>query len=114
VVYGATAKVESQGITDTTGLVWGFLLAGAASLFAVLGELTTLGVLDWSIAGSAVAKWAILIGLGVGAAAIGVYSLRSLMYFATLPAPRPKQQPPDVNLAVRRSLLGNTTVSATL
>jgi hypothetical protein len=112
VVYGATAKAESQGTDDATGSAWGLLLAGAASLFAVLGEMATLGLLTWSIADSAVARWTIVIGLGLGAAAVGVYSLRSLTYFATLPAPRAMNQDPAAR--VHQSLLGNKAFSATL
>jgi hypothetical protein len=114
VVYGATAKVESQGTDGATGSVWGLLLAGGASLFAVLGEMAAMGLLAWSVSDSAVAKWAIVIGLGLGAAAVGVYSLRSLTFFATLPAPRAKQQPPGAIAPIRQSLLGNKTFSATL
>ena len=114
VVYGATAKVETQGITDTKGSVWGLLLAGAASIFAVIGEMATLGLLVWSIADSTATKWAILIALGLGGAAVGLYSVRSLMYFATLPAPRPIHQPSTTSMAVRRSLLGSRMFSATL
>jgi len=93
VVYGATAKLQSQGINDTTGSVWGFLLAGAASLFAVLGEIATLALLVTSISASTATQWWVLIALCLGALAIIVYSVRSLTYFATLPAPRPKPQP---------------------
>jgi hypothetical protein len=114
VVYGATAKIESQGITDTTGLVWGLLLAGAASIFAVVGEMATMGLLVWDIADTTATKWAIIIALGLGGAAIGLYSVRSLMYFATLPAPRPIKQPPTTSMAIGSSLLGNKTFSATI
>jgi len=114
VVYGAAAKIESQGTDEATGSVWGLLLAGAASLFAVMSELATIGLLAWSTADSAGARWAIVIGLGLGAAAVGTYSLRSLAYFATLPAPRAKQQPPGAAAPIHQSLLGNTTYSATL
>lgn len=114
VVYGATAKAESAGTDTATGSVWGFLLAGAASLFAVLGEMATVGLLAWSIADSAEARWAIVIGLGLGAAAVGVFSLRSLTYFATLPARRAQPQPPGAPAPVRGSLLGNKAFSATL
>lgn len=111
VVYGATAKAESQGTDTATGSVWGLLLAGAASLFAVLGELATMGLLTWSVADSAVTRWVIVIGLGLGAAAVGVYSLRSLKYFAVLPSPRAMSQPAA---PTRQSLLGNKGFSATL
>jgi hypothetical protein len=144
VVYGATAKRESQGVNDTTGSVWGFLLAGAATLFAALGELATLGLLVMAVTDSAATQAAVISALGLGAAAIVVYSVRSLAYFATLPAPRPKPVPADtappvsslikqplppavklpppegVKLlpppapVIRQSLLGNTTFSATL
>jgi hypothetical protein len=114
VVYGATAKVESQGTDGATGSVWGLLLAGAASLFAVLGEMAAMGLLAWSVSDSTVAKWAIVVGLGLGAAAVGVYSLRSLTFFATLPAPRARQQPAGTIAPIRQSLLGNKTFSATL
>jgi hypothetical protein len=129
VVYGATAKLESQGINDTTGSVWGFLLAGAATLFAALGELATLGLLVMTVTDSAATQAAVIIALCLGAAAIIVYSVRSLAYFATLPAPRPTPEPADaappdgrrlIKLppppapAIRQSLLGNTTFSATL
>ena len=95
VVYGATAKLESQGLNDTTGSVWGFLLAGAATLFAALGELATLGLLVMNVTGSAATQAAVIAALCLGAAAIIVYSVRSLAYFATLPAPRPKPEPAD-------------------
>jgi hypothetical protein len=73
-----------------------------------------MGLLAWSISDSAAAKWAIVIGLGLGAAAVSVYSLRSLTFFATLPAPRAKPQPPGAMAPNRQSLLGNKTFSATL
>jgi hypothetical protein len=114
VVYGATAKLESQGITDTKGSAWGLLVAGAASLFAVLGEMATLGLLVCGIASSAPPKVVIVIAICVGAVFIGAYSLRSLMYFATVPVPRPKKAPADSALTVRQSFLGNQTFSATL
>lgn len=131
VVYGATAKLQSQGINDMTGSVWGFLLAGAASLFAVLGEIATLGLLVTSVSDSVETQRAVIIALCVGALAVLVYSVRSLAYFATLPAPPPekppasdsvapgdqgakKRLPPDPAPVVRRSLLGNDTFSATL
>lgn len=119
VVYGATAKIESQGITDTAGSVWGFLLAGAVSSLVVLGEMATIGLLVWSIVDSTATKWSITVALGLGAAGIISYSVRSLMYFATLPAPRPKKDPTTgtsaaTYLGVHRSLLGNRTFSATL
>jgi hypothetical protein len=131
VVYGATAKLQSQGINDMTGSVWGFLLAGAASLFAILGEIATLGLLVASVPDSAETQRAVVIALCVGALAVLVYSVRSLAYFATLPAPPPekppasgsvgpgdqgakKRLPPDPAPLVRRSLLGNDTFSATL
>jgi hypothetical protein len=92
VVYGATAKLESQKINDTTGSVWGFLLAGAATLFAALGELATLGLLVMTVTDSAATQAAVIIALCLGAAII-VYSVRSLAYFATLPAPAPRRNP---------------------
>jgi hypothetical protein len=113
IIYGATAKVESQGITNTTGRVWGFLLAGAASLLAVLGEMATLGLLVWTLSSSGSVRASIIVLLSIGAAAIAAYSLRSLMYFATLPAPHPDPSS-GAGLAVSRSLLGNTSFSATL
>lgn len=93
VVYGATAKLQSQGINDMTGSVWGFLLAGAASLFAVLGEIATLGLLVTSVPDSVQTQRAVIIALCAGALAVLVYSVRSLTYFATLPAPRPTPPP---------------------
>jgi hypothetical protein len=134
VVYGATAKLQSQGINDMTGSVWGFLLAGAASLFAVLGEIATLGLLVTSVPDSVETQRAVIIALCAGALAVLVYSVRSLTYFATLPAPRPTPPPaPDAAAPgaaqaapaagtlppapaplIRRSLLGNDTFSATL
>jgi hypothetical protein len=117
VVYGATAKLESQGITQTAGSVWGFLLAGVASLFAVLGEMATMGLLACAISDSTDTKWAVVVALGIGAIAVGAYSVRSLMYFATLPAPRPQQEPAasaPLSIPIRRSLLANSTFSATL
>jgi hypothetical protein len=117
VIYGAAAKAESQGTDTAIGSVWGLLLAGAASLFAVMGEMATMGLLAWSVSDSAVAKWAIVIGLGFGASAVGVYSLRSLMFFATLPAPPDPdkdQAPGGAIVPIRQSLLGNNVYSATL
>lgn len=117
VVYGATAKLESQGITQTAGSVWGFLLAGVASLLAVLGEMATMGLLVCAISDSTDTKWAVVVALGIGAIAVGAYSVRSLMYFATLPAPRPQQEPAasaPLSIPIRRSLLANSTFSATL
>jgi len=138
VVYGATAKLQSQGINDMTGSVWGFLLAGAASLFAVLGEIATLGLLVTSVPDSLETQRAVIIALCAGALAVLVYSVRSLTYFATLPAPRPTPPPtprsasdaaapgsaqaapaagtlpPAPAPLIRRSLLGNDTFSATL
>jgi hypothetical protein len=118
VIYGATAKLESQGINDTQGSVWGLLLAGATSLLAVLGEMATMGLLVWTVAASAATRWSVVVALSLGGLAVMVYSVRSLMYFATLPAPRPGHaqagQPPGTSLPIRRSLLGNRTFSATL
>jgi hypothetical protein len=135
-VYGATAKLQSQGITDTTGSVWGFLLAGVASLFAVLGELATLGLLVMSGSDSPGTRAAVVVSLCAGALVVVAYSVRALTYFATLPAPRPKAPstsepaaelaaappaagrakplPPAPAPVVRQSLLGNQMISGTL
>ena len=113
IVYGATAKIEAQGIADTTGRVYGFLLAGAASLLAVFGEMATLGVVVYNISVSHDTKESVVILLIVGAIAIATYSIRSLMYFATLPGTRPDKTK-GASLGARRSLLGNRSFSATL
>ena len=73
-----------------------------------------MGLLAWSVTDSTATKWSLVIALGFGGGVIGLYSIRSLMYFATLPAPRPMAQPAGSSLAIRRSLLGNTSFSATL
>lgn len=125
VVYGATAKLQSQGINTTTGSVWGFLLAGAASLFAALGEVATLGLLVTSTSDSTSTQVWVVIAICLGALAVIVYSVRSLTYFAILPAPHPTpepapaagllaQLPPPPAPPIRQSLLGNRTISATL
>jgi hypothetical protein len=89
------------------GSVWGFLLAGAVSLIAVMGEIATIALLAWQVSGSDAERIVLIILLSVGSVLVAAYSIRALVLLGALSA-RAEGKP------VPRSLLGTTRNSATL
>jgi hypothetical protein len=115
VVYAATAKQESEEVAQMTGTTWGFLLAGAVTLLAVMGELATIGLVGWDVTGSGPTRTMLVVFLALAALVTAVYSVRSLVLFATpAPAPAVSADAEKATAHRHRSYLGTANVSATL
>jgi len=116
-VYAATAKRETTEIDDMTGSVPGFLLTGAVTLMAIIGEIVTVMVLVEQTSTSIGQRRSLEIALGASILCVVVYSFRALTMFATLPTVTSDTSSVEAaqrQLAARRSLLGSSRTSATL
>jgi len=113
-VYAITADRSPDGSVDPqqlTGRVWGFLLAGATSLLAVMGEIATIALVFWQASSSVPDRVVILAVLCAGALAVAVYSARTLSVLSSPATPIVT----GARIIVRpRSLLGSASPSATL
>jgi hypothetical protein len=107
VVYAATAKQEAQELSQLVGSLWGFLLAGAVTLLAVMGEIATIALLVWQVSDSGAERIVLVILLSIGSILVAAYSVRALILFGS---PTSEPAPPPG----RKSLLGSTNTSATL
>jgi hypothetical protein len=116
-LYAVTAVGSPGAAPDKlTGRVGGFLLAGATSLMAALGETATVALLFWQVDASAVDRVVILVVLCAGGLAVAAYSIRTLLALASSTVSS-KAGAHDVGFADNRgteSMLGSTSPSATL
>jgi hypothetical protein len=107
IIYAATAKQEAQELDHLVGSVWGFLLAGIASLVAVMGEIAAVALLVWQVSGSDSEKIALVILLALGSVFVAIYSTRAIVLFGAPTDPSGGEYNP-------KSLLGVRNNSATL
>jgi hypothetical protein len=108
IVYAATAKQEAQELAELVGSVWGFLLAGAVTLVAVMGEIATVALLVWQVSDSSGERIVLVVLLTMGSVLVAAYSVRALVLFGA-----PTEQA-TAGPARPKSLLGMTQTSATL
>ena len=115
-LYAVTAVSSPGAAPDKlTGRVWGFLLAGATSLMAAMGEIATVALLFWQVDTSAVDRVVILVVLCAGGLAVAAYSIRTLTALAS--AALTSGSGAHAGFADSReteSLLGSASPSATL
>ena len=107
-VYAATAKKEAEELAQMIGSVWGFLLAAATTLVAVMGEIATVALLVAQVSGSDAEKIVLVALLSMGSVFVAVYSARVLVLFGS-----PASQVGTQRVG-RKSLLGSAVNSATL
>jgi aminoglycoside 6'-N-acetyltransferase len=118
-LYAVTA-VSSPGDPTSpdqiTGRMWGFLLAGATSLLAVMGEIATVALLFWQVSPSAADRVVVLVVLCVGGLAVAAYSARTLIALSAPAATPPAATPKDAAFGARNgvSMIGPSSLSATL
>jgi len=111
IVYAATAKRETQELDELVGSVWGFLLAGAVTLVAVMGETATVALLVWRVSESGGERIVLVALLATGSVLVAAYSVRALVLFGAPAAPAANA---TAGPSRRKSLLGMAQTSATL
>jgi hypothetical protein len=108
IVYAAAAKQEAQELAELVGSVCGFLLAGAVTLVAVMGEIATVALLVWQVSDSGGERIVRVVLLTMGSVLVAAYSVRALVLFGAPAAPAP------AGPVRAKSLLGMMQRSATL
>lgn len=116
-VTAVSSPGEAASPDQLTGRMWGFLLAGATSLMAVMGEIATVALLFWQVSTSVVDRVVILTVLCAGGLAVAAYSARTLTALSSV-VPASQAEARDVGFGrdggQARSMLGSASPSATL
>jgi hypothetical protein len=103
VTYGALARKPGPTPSKVLGTAGGLVLAGAFTVFAVVGDLATVGLLVWQLDGGSTGDWLILAALGAAAFTVSLYSVRTLASCGTYKADPDTAKPSLLNHSQHRS-----------